>query len=198
MHQALKGPVLSNRSNTFNSWQLTLLMGLLLFSFWGGAVLWAPVRPDFWMTAGLGCAIIGITWFDVDHYRIPDWISYPLILAGLVFVYMTKPSETLLHIMGALIGYGFIWMLNTYWRRKHGKDGIGMGDAKLLAGAGAWLGVFALPIVTLIASASALLVILFRALIMRAPVEAGQRIPFGPFIALGFWLVWLGGRSLGL
>lgn len=173
-------------------------MGFLLSIFWGGAVFWTTDRPPFLMTAGLGIALISTTWFDVDHYRIPDWITYPLILAGLVYAYITNSSETLLHIMGALIGYGFIWMLNTYWQRKYGKDGIGMGDAKLLASAGAWLGVFALPIVTLIASASALLVILLKSLIIRAPVESGQRIPFGPFIALGFWLAWLGGRSLGL
>ena len=66
-----------------------------------------------------------------------------------------------------------------------------MGDAKLLAAAGAWLGIFALPLVTLISSGAALLTILLNALAQSKPINAKMRIPFGPFIAIGFWTIWV-------
>lgn len=95
------------------------------------------------------------------------------------------------HILGAFIGYGFVWALNLYWRRRHGKDGIGMGDAKLLGAAGAWLGPLALPFVTLIASGMALLGIVLTKAFLKRPIDASARIAFGPYIAIGFWGVWL-------
>jgi len=168
-----------------------MAMALVMILVWTAALLWSPQQRPLLISAGLGTALLCLTWFDVDHYRIPNWITYPLIAAGLIFAYTEAEADLFLHIAGAIIGYGFIWILNFYWQHRHGQDGIGMGDAKLLASAGAWLGVFSLPLVTLVASASALMLILLRAIAARKPVEAGQRLPFGPFIAAGFWAAWL-------
>jgi len=95
------------------------------------------------------------------------------------------------HMLGVLVGYGFVWGLNLYWQRCHGKAGIGMGDAKLLAAAGAWLGPLALPFVTLIASGAALLGIVLTKVFLRRTIDASMRIAFGPYIAIGFWSIWL-------
>jgi len=86
---------------------------------------------------------------------------------------------------------GFVWALNLYWQRGYGKDGIGMGDAKLLGAAGAWLGPLALPFVTLVASGIALLGIVLTKVFLRRIIDASARIAFGPYIAIGFWSVWL-------
>jgi ABC-type phosphate transport system permease subunit len=48
-------------------------------------------------------------------------------------------------IIGVFIGYGFLWLLNSLYRLLKNQNGIGMGDAKLLAALGAWLGWAALP-----------------------------------------------------
>jgi len=147
--------------------------------------------PPFLVSVFLLTALVSLTWFDFDHFRIPNWISYPLILVGLGLAYARGVSVLGWHIVGALIGYGFVWALNFYWQRRHGKDGIGMGDAKLLGAAGAWLGPMALPFVTLIASSIALLGILFTKVFFRKAADASMRIAFGPYIAIGFWSVWL-------
>lgn len=69
---------------------------------------------------------------------------------------------------------------------------LGLGDAKLFAAAGAWLSLEGLPSVMVWASCAALLGVLV-AIHLRQPVEATTRVPFGPFLAFGFWVVWLYG-----
>lgn len=136
-------------------------------------------------------AFVVLSWYDLDHYRIPNWISLPLIVGGLLYASIGKTFKTLIvHLAGAVIAYTFILALNAWWQYTRGSDGIGMGDAKLLAAAGAWLGLFALPFVLLIASSSALLTLLVWGLIMNRGINRHQHLPFGPFIAIGFWTVW--------
>ena len=69
---------------------------------------------------------------------------------------------------------------------------MGGGDAKLIAAAGAWCGLAALPLVVLGSALTGLLAALGLALAGRT-VTSTTRIPFGPCIALAFWLVWMHG-----
>jgi leader peptidase (prepilin peptidase) / N-methyltransferase len=72
------------------------------------------------------------------------------------------------------------------------REGLGGGDAKLLAAAGAWVGAFALPQVILLAALSALV----AAGILRLAgirLTAQSALPFGPFLALATWVLWLCG-----
>jgi leader peptidase (prepilin peptidase)/N-methyltransferase len=76
--------------------------------------------------------------------------------------------------------------------RLRGREGLGQGDAKLLAAAGAWLGAVALPQVILVAALSALLVAAALRLSGRT-MHAHSALPFGPFLALAIWALWLFG-----
>ena len=172
---------------TLKTVSVVFFMLFLWLSVWCVGLPLPPALPSVLLLMGLG----GLTWFDFDHFRIPNWISYPLILVGLGLAYSKGMSTFGWHVLGALIGYGFIWGLNVYWNRRHGKDGIGMGDAKLLGAAGSWLGPLSLPFVTLVASGAALLGIVLAQSLGRTPVSKNIRIPFGPYIAIGFWCVWL-------
>ncbi len=69
------------------------------------------------------------------------------------------------------------------YRQLRGRDGLGLGDAKLLAAAGAWLGVESLPWLLLIAA----LLGLAMALVRAGPLRAETAVPFGPPLALSFW-----------
>ncbi len=184
-------------SSLSSSFRLSLLFGLVMLSLWGLAVYSRLETPPIFFTTTLFFALSALIWFDFDHYRIPNWVTYPLILIGGGLV-LVQPSPLFVsRLVGAIVGFGVIWALNAYWLRTRGRDGIGMGDAKLLAAAGAWLGVIELPTVTLIASAGALIWIGGMGLLGRQRIEAGNRLPFGPFIAIGFWSIWLfGGLSV--
>ena len=175
-----------------SSLKATLGFGIMLAGLGLGAALISPFSAlRVWISIGLFSALVTASWFDFDHYRIPNWISLPLIAIGLVMPTILPGASFDLHLAGAVAGYALVWALQAYWLKFRGQEGIGMGDAKLLAASGAWLGVLALPIITLVASGSALLWIGGRAILAGQSIDPKQRLPFGPFIALGFWTVWL-------
>jgi leader peptidase (prepilin peptidase)/N-methyltransferase len=74
-----------------------------------------------------------------------------------------------------------------------GREGLGLGDAKFLAAAGAWVSWQGLPSVILIGAASAFAFAVARIIAGATSAEA-QKVPFGTFLCLGTWLlVWLYG-----
>ena len=168
----------------------------IMGALWAGASRIAPSLPDVWLTLALLGALGAVCWFDIDHFRIPNWISYPLIVTGVALSIVLASPGLIWRLAGAGVGYGFIWMLNTWWKRHRGREGIGMGDAKLLSAAGAWLGLAALPVVTLVASASALVWIVGARLIRAERVVGDEAFPFGPFLSIGFFAVWVFSASL--
>jgi leader peptidase (prepilin peptidase)/N-methyltransferase len=83
-------------------------------------------------------------------------------------------------------------LLREIYRRLRGREGMGMGDAKLLAAAGAFVAWEGLPSVILISSLTALLAALFQGL-REGGLSLTDRMPFGTFLCFGTWLVWLYG-----
>jgi len=130
--------------------------------------------------------LIALTFIDYDTTLLPDQITYPLLWLGLIangFFAGIVPLHDAM--VGALAGYLFLWC--TYWTFKllTGKEGMGYGDFKLLAGLGAWLGWQALPTVVVIAAGLGLFYALVR--ILAAKRAASEPIPFGPFLAVAGW-----------
>ncbi len=89
----------------------------------------------------------------------------------------------------AVLAYFAIWAADQMHRIRKGVPGIGMGDAKLFAGVGAWLGPLYLAPVMLVASLSAVLVVLTRRMADTASLPT-RSIAFGPFIAAAFFGFW--------
>ena len=104
-------------------------------------------------------------------------------------------------LVGAAVGWLSFAGIAAAYRRLRGRDGLGGGDARLLGAGGAWLGWEALPSVVLFAAVGALLGIGLRTLWLRGKPEAGNVLtepqPFGPWLALGIWVVRLHGPILG-
>ncbi len=140
----------------------------------------------------LAAMLAGIAVIDFRTYRIPDWLSLPLIGAGLGWAAWCGQQALTAHLIGAVVGYASLAAFGAAYFRRFGRDGLGLGDAKLFAAAGAWLGWKALPLVLLVASVGGLI---FALVTLR--LRAETRIAFGPWIALGIWLVWLLGRRDG-
>ncbi len=122
-----------------------------------------------------------IDWFTL---RLPNAITFPLIILGIAFnafsdLRYTSPSSA---FIGLFLGYGFLWALNTGYRLLKNRDGIGMGDAKLLAALGAWLGWSALPSILLMASVIGMLGGIIWLKLRRRHLR--EAFPFGPFLAI--------------
>jgi leader peptidase (prepilin peptidase) / N-methyltransferase len=150
-----------------------------------------------WVDALFGWWLLVLGWIDWRRLVLPDVLTLPLILLGLAEAWALAWAELPDRIAGAVAGYLALWAVAWLYRRLRGREGLGMGDAKLLAAAGAWVGVSGLP--TVVAGAA------IAALVAAGAMMAGgarldgikldryTALPFGPFLALATWLVWLFG-----
>jgi leader peptidase (prepilin peptidase) / N-methyltransferase len=96
------------------------------------------------------------------------------------------------HVIGALVGFAVFFAVAVAYRRIRGRDGLGHGDVKLFAAAGAWITWAGLPTIVLWAAFSAFLTLAFSMVAGRR-LDPEQPFPFGPYLCLGLWLTWLYG-----
>ena len=159
--------------------------------------VWAiPPGWQLWAVCGLGWALLALALIDARHFLLPDALTLPLLGAGIVVALAGERAWPIAPVdaaVGAACGYLVLMAVAFLYRRLRGREGLGQGDAKLLAAAGAWTGWIGLPSVVLIAAVAALGWALAEALARGRRIEPGQRVAFGVFLALGTWLVVLYG-----
>jgi leader peptidase (prepilin peptidase)/N-methyltransferase len=158
-----------------------------------GLAIWAATLDEglrLWADCVFGWILLALAWIDWEHMILPDLLTLPLILAGLGWTWWVEPDALPDHAIGAVAGWALFAALAFAYRRLRGRDGLGEGDAKLLAAAGAWVGWPLLGSVILIGAFSGLGVATVQALRGRA-MGAATAIPFGPCLALGAWLAFL-------
>jgi leader peptidase (prepilin peptidase)/N-methyltransferase len=144
-----------------------------------------------WIDAALGWALLGAAWIDAETFRLPDIITLPLILAGLLVTWAYQPEALYGHAAAAALGYLSFRLLNEAYRALRHRHGMGEGDAKLLAAAGAWLGLAALPYVVLGAGIIGIGVAVLT--MWPGGLRRDQRVAFGPALAVSFFLWRLAG-----
>jgi len=145
-----------------------------------------------WASLALGWTLLALAAIDLRHFVLPDVLNLPLLPAGLAVAWLIDPARLADHVIGAAAGLvGFALIAWLYRHLRH-REGLGLGDAKLLAAGGAWLGWQALPSVVALGAVVALAVALAASLV-GGKLRATTRIAFGAYLALAIWLVWLYG-----
>lgn len=141
----------------------------------------------------LGGMLLALSYVDLREFRLPDVITFPLIGLGLIQSYLM--ANILPALIGMAIGYAAFVGIAFAFKRLRGVDGLGRGDAKLLAAGGAWVGWMGLPMIVLIASLLGIVIALLGGL-KKAPREGvpNNWIPFGPCLAVGIFAVWTAGQ----
>lgn len=147
---------------------------------------------DAWVDALLGWWLLTLGWIDWRHTILPDALTLPLIVIGLAVAGVIEPERLWDPLLGVVFGYAGLWAVAWVYRRLRGREGLGLGDAKLLAAAGAWVGVTGLPSVLAGAAVAALAAAVGMMLAGRR-LDRYSALPFGPFLAAATWLVWLFG-----
>lgn len=145
---------------------------------------------EVWLDCILGWWLLALGWIDARCWLLPDLLTLPLVVAGLAAALAFDPAGLTDRALGAAAGYLALRAVAFIYRRLRGRDGLGEGDAKLLAAAGAWVGASALPQVVLIAALAGL----FAASCLHLagyPLRGTSAMPFGPFLAFATWIVWL-------
>ena len=149
---------------------------------------------------GLAGAIFGwslllLAILDIRHFWLPDRLTLPLIALGVGSAWLFGLPMLGDSLIGALAGFLLLFAINSAYRALRGRDGLGGGDSKMLAAIGAWLGWQMLPFILLLASATGLLAVLIGTLQGRK-ANATDRLPFGAFLAVVAWPLWLGRDAL--
>ncbi|QTC92065.1 prepilin peptidase [Brevundimonas goettingensis] len=166
----------------------------------GGVGVWGALNGQSWLmigaTALLGWQLLLIAIIDAENFWLPDVLTMPLIGTGLIASGLLAGGLPWNQIVGAVAGFGLLWLLAWLYRRVRGREGLGGGDPILFGATGAWVGWTGLPSVLLWASVVGLSLVLAR-LLLRHSVRGADRMPFGTFLAIGAWLTWLYG-PLGL
>jgi leader peptidase (prepilin peptidase)/N-methyltransferase len=130
---------------------------------------------------------------DLDVQRLPDVLTIPGLVAGLLFSLVTGPG-LVSAIAGAALGAALPAIVRWIWKRATGVDGMGLGDVKMLAMIGAFLGWQQVWVVLFLASASGAVVGLGLVAARRRSLQT--RLPFGTFLALAAYIAALIGESL--
>jgi len=128
-------------------------------------------------------SLIVISFIDLRHQIIPDVISLPGILLGLLISLIFKNITWYDSLIGIMGGGGILYLVAFVFKKLTGKEGMGGGDIKLLAMIGAWMGWRAIPFIILISSLTGIVIGGGAILISRQELRA--KIPFGPFLAIG-------------
>ena len=142
--------------------------------------------------------LVAVIFIDLSHRIIPDSISLPGIVVGVLVHYLdTHPfysKEALLQsFLGILVGGGFLFLVAFAYERIKKREGLGGGDVKLAAMLGAFFGWQAVLMILLIASISGSIIGLVVVFLKK---DWGYAIPFGPFFALAAYIQLFLGQPL--
>ena len=135
----------------------------------------------------LSLAFIMIFFIDLKHFIIPNEITFSMMLLG--FAKSFDPNLNIIFpnyinsLIGGLFGYGIIWGIIILYKKIRKKEGMGLGDAKLLAVIGFWFGWASIPFVLFSSSLIALISVIPSLLNKKKNISS--EIPFGPFLILG-------------
>ena len=132
---------------------------------------------------GLCAALLAMSAIDIQTGYLPDSMTLPLLWAGLALNLGGTFTSLRSAVVGAMVGYLFLWSIYWLFKWLRGIEGIGFGDLKLLAALGAWMGWAALPQVVLFAAVTGAIVGLIAT--WRGRMRFEEPIPFGPFLAAG-------------
>jgi leader peptidase (prepilin peptidase) / N-methyltransferase len=139
------------------------------------------VTPLLFVRLAFACALIALFGIDLRHQILPNRITLPGLAVGLVCSLFLPPGWQSAGA-GALFGGVFPWLIAEAYLRLRGREGMGMGDFKMLAMAGAFLG---WPLIYLVIMLACLLgVVIGGGALLVTRRGAGTRLPFGTFIAL--------------
>lgn len=166
---------------------LTAFLSMAIFIRFG-------ITPQTGVMLLLTWGLIALSFIDFENHFLPDAITYSLLWLGLfasIHHIFISPENA---IIGAIAGYLFLYAIATGYILLRKKEGMGLGDCKMLAMIGAFVGATSLLYVVLFSTLFALTVSV--TLLMFKKIQFSKPIPFGPFIAIGGWLTLMIGPQL--
>ena len=136
----------------------------------------------------LSIFFIIIFFIDLKHFIIPNVLTFPLMVIGFLKSFDPNLNQTIFpnyinSLIGGLFGYLIIWSIIFLYKNIRKKEGMGLGDAKLMAVIGFWFGWISIPFTIFISSTVALIIVIPS--LINQSRKMSSEIPFGPYIIIG-------------
>ena len=136
----------------------------------------------------LSIFFIIIFFIDLKHFIIPNVLTFPLMAIGFLKSFDPNLNQTIFpnyinSLIGGLFGYSIIWLIIFFYKNIRKKEGMGLGDAKLMAVIGFWFGWVSIPFTIFISSVVALIIVVPS--LINQSKKMSSEIPFGPYIIIG-------------
>jgi len=140
-----------------------------------------------------------IFFIDLEHFIIPDSLSFTIMALALIKNFLPSMNANFIYdigqsILGGLVGYFSIWTIIYLYKVIKNIEGMGLGDAKLMAGLGLLFGWQSVPFIIFVASILGLLFVIPS--LMNQKRNLRSQIPFGPFIISSSLIYYMCGEFL--
>lgn len=139
------------------------------------------------------CALIVLFAIDLEHQLLPNAITLPGIVVGVAFS-LAGPPGWRASLLGVLLGGGVLYAIAWGYYAVRREEGLGMGDVKMLAMVGAFLGWQAVLLTLVLASFSGALIGMAMIALQRGSMK--YALPFGTFLAIGALVAMLAGQPV--
>jgi leader peptidase (prepilin peptidase)/N-methyltransferase len=154
-----------------------------------------PLTPAVFSALLAGLAI-WIACVDLERLVIPDLANIAVAALGVAFVLLETPASALVGelsdaLLRAIAAGGLLFVVRFAFERLAGKQGLGLGDVKLMAASGIILTWGSLPYALVLAAVAAILVVVLHGIRQGAWLDRETEIPFGAFLAPAIWAAFL-------
>jgi len=135
-----------------------------------------------------GWVLLLLAAIDLRSHTLPDYLTQPLLGVGLLFAALQGRANFHIHTLTALLSWLVFEGLATLYRTLRHREGLGGGDAKLVAAGGGWLGPLLLPEIV---CSAAIITLIATAIGTKGRLRGAMKIPLGPGLSLALWGGWL-------
>ena len=147
-------------------------------------------------SALLSALAIWIARVDLERLIIPDLANIAVAALGLAFILIETPAGARVEelsdaLMRGIAAGGLLFLVRFAFQRFAGKEGLGLGDVKLMAAGAIILSWASLPYALVMAAVAAILVVVLRGIRKGAWLDRETEIPFGAFLAPAIWAAFL-------
>jgi leader peptidase (prepilin peptidase)/N-methyltransferase len=140
--------------------------------------------------------VLAMAMTDARKMILPNKLNLLLAVVGIAQSCLIGRPGFVDAVLGACVAIVILGSIAAVFRNLRGTEGLGFGDLKFAAASGLWIGWQEIAPMLLIASASAIAFVIFRS-VRAQRFERTLRVPFGPFLGIGTFIIWLTTVAVG-